>query len=146
MAQTAEQIHEDFPLDGNALRVGADGTPTLIGMSCGDCGAKAFPPAPVCPECMSEKISDIELSQTGSLYTWSVVHVAPKGWNVPYIAGYVDLPEGVRVFAHIVGADPEALEMDMDVMLTTATLGENEDGPVESYAFTPVKAQGGRNA
>ena len=140
MAQTAEKLHEDFPLDGNALRIGADGAPTLIGMACGDCGAKAFPPAPVCPECMSENVADIDLSQTGSLYTWSVVHVAPKGWNVPYIAGYVDLPEGVRVFAHIVGVDPDALEMDMEVTLTTAKLGENEDGPVESYAFTPVKA------
>ena len=88
---------------------------------------------------MSENVSDIDLSQTGSLYTWSVVHVAPKGWNVPYIVGYVDLPEGVRVFAHIVDAEADALEMDMTVGLTTATLGENENGPVESYAFTPVK-------
>ena len=139
MAQTAEKIHEEFPLDGNALRFAADGMPTLIGMACDDCGAKTFPPAPVCPECMSENVSDIDLSQTGSLYTWSVVHVAPKGWNVPYIVGYVDLPEGVRVFAHIVDAEADALEMDMTVGLTTATLGENENGPVESYAFTPVK-------
>ena len=41
-------------------------------------------------------------TDSGSLYAWSVVHVAPKGWNVPYIAGYVDLPESVP-FAHIVG-------------------------------------------
>lgn len=141
MAQTAEDIHEQLPLAGDALRVAADGTPTLVGMACGDCGAKAFPPVPVCPECMSENVTDADLSAAGSLYTWSVVHVAPKGWNVPYIAGYVDLPEGVRVFAHIVDTDPAALEMDMAVTLTTAVLGENEDGPVESYAFTP--GQGG---
>jgi len=140
MAQTAEDIHEQYPLDGAALRLTADGTPTLIGLECGDCGTKAFPPAPVCPECMSENVGDLELSDRGSLYTWSVVHVAPRGWNVPYISGYVDLPEGVRVFAHIVGADPAELEMDMDVELTTAVLGANENGPVESYAFTPVKA------
>ena len=65
-------------------------------------------------------------------------HVAPSGWKVPYIAGYVDLPEGVRVFAHVVGAEPEKLEMDMDLILTTAVLGENDNGPVKSYAFTPT--------
>ncbi|MGB0629583.1 MAG: Zn-ribbon domain-containing OB-fold protein [Alphaproteobacteria bacterium] len=139
MAQTAEDIHEQYPLDGSALRLAADGTPTLIGLECRECGTKAFPPAPVCPECMSENVTDAELSDHGSLYTWSVVHVAPKGWNVPYIAGYVDLPESVRVFTHIVGVDPSELEMDMDVTLTTATVGEDENGTVESYAFTPVK-------
>ena len=138
MAQTAKDIHEQYPLDGRALRLAADGTPTMIGLECGDCGTKAFPPAPVCPECMSENISEFNLSDRGSLYTWSVVHVAPSGWNIPYISGYVDLPERVRVFAHIVGIDPERLEMDMEVELTTAVIGHNDEGPVETYAFKPV--------
>ena len=50
----------------------------------------------------------------------------------------MDLPEGVRLFAHIVGAGSDELNMDMKVSLTTSVLGENEDGPVKSYAFTPV--------
>ena len=135
---TAKNIHEHLSLDGRALRFGPNGKPSLIGMECKNCGARAFPPSSVCPECMSENISDVELSDHGSLYTWSVVHVAPEGWKVPYIAGYVDLPEGVRLFAHIVGAGSDELNMDMKVSLTTSVLGENEDGPVESYAFTPV--------
>tara|TARA_X000000950_G_C13539309_1_gene506926 strand:- start:285 stop:554 length:270 start_codon:yes stop_codon:yes gene_type:complete len=88
---------------------------------------------------MSENLRDFELSDSGSLYTWSVVHVAPKGWNVPYIAGYVDLPQSVRVFAHIVGVDAADLEMDMAVTLTTTVVGADENGTVESYAFTPAK-------
>ena len=139
MAQTAENIHEQYPLDGAALRLATDGTLKLIGLECADCGTRAFPPAPVCPECMSENVRDFELSDSGSLYTWSVVHVAPKGWNVPYIAGYVDLPESVRVFAHIVGVDAVDLEMDMAVTLTTTVVGADENGTVESYAFTPAK-------
>jgi uncharacterized OB-fold protein len=63
--------------------------------------------------------------------------VAPKGWNVPYIAAYVDLADNVRVFAHICGVDPETLAMDMPVTLTTAVLGDDAGAPVESYAFTP---------
>ena len=43
----------------------------------------------------------------------------------------------MRVFTHVVGADPAALAMDMTVTLTTAVLGEDGGVPVASYAFTP---------
>ena len=137
MAETAQE-QEDHPLlAGDALRIDAAGAPCLVGSRCGDCGTTAFPPVPVCSECMSENVADTDLATAGTLYSWSVVHVAPRGWNVPYTAGYVDLADNVRVFAHIVGADAESLSMDMPVVLTTAVLGEQDDGPVESYAFMP---------
>lgn len=139
MAQRAEDLHEQPFLAGDALRIAADGSPHLIGTVCRSCDTKVFPPVPVCPECLSEDVAEAELSDTGTLYSWSVVHVAPRSWTVPYVAGYVDLPDGVRVFAHVVGCDPDALEMDMKVKLTTAVLGTGEEGePVESYAFTPA--------
>ena len=137
MAHSAEDLHAHVFLAGDAVREAEDGTPQLIGTVCDDCGTKLFPPSHVCPECMSENVSEIELSHEGTLYSWSVVHVAPKSWRVPYVAGYVDLPEGVRVFAHIVGADPASLRMDMAVELTVAELFEEAGAPVESYAFTP---------
>lgn len=140
MAETAEELHTPIHLAGDAVRTGLDGTLRLYGSGCADCGTRLFPPVHVCPECMSENVAECELSAEGTLYSWSVVHVAPKQWKVPYIAGYVDLPEDVRVFAHIVGTAPEALEMDMPVRLTTAVLGEADGAPVDSYAFTPVKA------
>jgi uncharacterized OB-fold protein len=140
MGQAAEDTIEQPLLAGSAVRVGADGTVYLVGVQCAGCQTKVFPPVPVCPECMSEDIDRIDLSSDGSLYSWSVVHVAPKGWNVPYIAGYVDLPDDVRVFAHITGADPGSLEMDMAVTLTTAVLGDKDGAAVESYAFTPKQA------
>lgn len=139
MAHSAEDLHAHVYLAGDAVREAEDGSPQLYGTVCNDCGAKVFPPTHVCPECMSENVSDIELSHEGTLYSWSVVHVAPKNWRVPYVAGYVDLPEGVRVFTHIVGADFDSLTMDMPVELTTAELFEEAGMPVESYAFTPKK-------
>jgi len=115
-------------------------TDELIGSVCQDCGARLFPPAAVCPECMSERMAELPLSREGTLYAWSVVHVAPKGWKTPYIAGYVDLPEQVRVFTHVVGARPDELQSDMKVRLTSANLGIGDDGqPLDSYAFTPAR-------
>lgn len=139
MAETAQEEEQPL-LAGHALRVDASGDACLVGSHCADCGTHVFPPVTVCPECMSENVSDTDLATEGTLYSWSVVHVAPKGWNVPYIAGYVDLPNEVRVFAHITGAESDKLSMDMPVSLTTAILGDDDGAPVESYAFTPKEA------
>lgn len=140
MAENAEQDHAHLILAEGAVRREADGTPRLVGSACGACGTKVFPPVHVCPECMSEDVHETDLSTEGSLYSWSVVHVAPANWKVPYIAGYVDLADGVRVFAHVTGADAQTLSMDMPVKLTMAILGDDDGVPVESYAFTPRAA------
>lgn len=139
MAQAAEHTEAHVLLAGDSVRNESDGSIRLVGGSCGDCGALFFPSAQVCPECMSEAVVPADLASEGTLYSWSVVHVAPKGWNTPYIAGYVDLEDGVRVFAHITGTDASALEMDMPVSLTSAVLGDDDGVPVESYAFEPAR-------
>ena len=138
----------DMPMliAGDAVDANGNGAPVLVGAKCRDCGQTVFPPVTICSSCMSEDIERVHLPAQGTLYSWSVVHVAPRGWTVPYIAGYVDLMEGVRVFTHIVDADPDKLEMDMQVALCTATLGTDTDGtPVASYAFVPT-GKGGSDA
>jgi uncharacterized OB-fold protein len=138
MAGANDTLHSEPTLAGEALAYDERGAPFLIGSSCRSCGQRVFPPVHVCPECMSEDVQPLKLSRDGGLYSWSTVHVAPKEWRVPYVAGYVDLPEGVRVFAHIVG-DPARLAMDMKVRLTVAELGRDAAGaPVMSYAFEPT--------
>jgi uncharacterized OB-fold protein len=138
MAGLTDTLHSEPTLAGHALVVDAGGRPGLVGSSCRACRQRVFPPVAVCPECMSEDLEPLGLSREGRLYSWSTVHVAPKEWRVPYIAGYVDLPEGVRVFAHVVG-DRSRLAMDMKVRLTVAELGTDATGkPVTSYAFEPA--------
>ena len=140
MSQAAQELHEALNLAGDAVERDADGQVRIVASECGECGKRVFPPTDVCPECLSENMTRLPLGQRGTLYSWSVVHAAPKGWTLPFVAAYVDLPEGVRVFAHMVGVDPLALEMDMPVEVCVATLGTDETGaPVESYSFVPVK-------
>ena len=139
----AETVHAEPPLiAGEAVRVGEDGRPTLIGSVCSDCATRVFPPVPLCPECMREDMAQVALGRSGRLYSYCTVHVAPRGWSVPYIAGYVDLPEGVRVFTHVVDAAEEQLSMEMEVELTTAVLGDDADGEAfSSYAFRPRRPE-----
>jgi len=140
MTDTAEELKQALNIAGDALAEKPDGTVRLIGTECADCGHRVFPPTPVCPECMSENVSRIELSETGTLYSWSAVRIAPRDWKTPFIAGYVDMPEGVRVFAHMVDIDPEALSFDMKVRVCKTVLGAESDGtPIESYSFVPVE-------
>jgi uncharacterized OB-fold protein len=112
------------------------GAVRLHGSKCAHCGAAAFPPHPVCPACGAESGQDtVELSPVGTLYTFCEVHIAPKGFATPYAVGYVDLPEGVRLFGQI-----EAKLSELAVGQTLAvTLGpvraEASGATVISYKF-----------
>lgn len=98
-----------------------DGAVRLRGSRCKDCGNVAFPPHAGCPACGAEAGQEtIALSPVGTLYTFCEIHVAPEGFATPYAVGYVDLPEGVRLFGQI-EAPAAHLKVGQRVMLT---LGE----------------------
>src|SRR5712672_93851 len=90
-------------LCGDAVEVSADGRAVLIGGACQHCGNQTFPRAPVCCVCMSEAIEPMPMPRVGTLYAFSTVHVAAKKWHKPMRIGYVDLPNGARVFPHLQG-------------------------------------------
>ena len=111
--------------------------PALVAGRCTACGATSFPKAAVCTECLALDIGTTHLPRQGVLYSFSVVHQAPKGWIVPYVLGYVDLPDGIRVLAHIEGPAAE-IAIDQNVELGTARVGTGADGaPLMSYVFSP---------
>ena len=123
-------------LCGHAVELGPDGRAVLVGGVCKDCGARAFPAPPVCAGCMGENIVPENLPRSGTLYAFSVVHIAPKKWKKPMRIGYVDLPDGVRVFTHLEGDD---LAIGDTVEVAIGTVGEDEVGPVESFVFKRAK-------
>jgi uncharacterized OB-fold protein len=117
----------------------AEGGPQLMGSRCVTCSTVVFPPVEVCPACTANDPVPTPLSREGKLYSFSVVHVAPKGWQAPYIIGYVDLTEGVRVFSHIAVNDVSKLYHDMRVRLDVGTIRMDEQGQaVNSFRFAPA--------
>ena len=112
-------------LCGPALQRPPTGPLTLLGSRCQSCAQVLFPEAAVCPACAGDSLQRVELSRQGTLYAWSRVHVGPKSLDRPYTLGFVDLPEGVRVLARIVG---EPRQPGQSVTLDAARIGTSADG------------------
>ncbi len=93
----------------------------LLLSRCEDCGAVIWYPRPLCPACGRPRVSWVEASGRGSVYSFTVVHRnAVDGYReaVPYVVAYVELEEGPRVLTNIVGCDPEAVTIGMPVSAT----------------------------
>jgi uncharacterized OB-fold protein len=134
MAEAAVPLTRPY-LCGDALEIDASGRAMLIGGRCADCGSETFPRVPVCASCMSENIRPQAMPREGTLYAFSVVHVAAKKWKKPMCIGYVDLPNGARVFTHLEGN----LVIGDTVEVGVGTVGEDEEGPITSFVFRKVK-------
>jgi uncharacterized OB-fold protein len=135
--QDAASADMRFVAPGLVMR-DASGMPRLIGGRCGKCQANSFPRAAVCTNCLSEDIGAVELDDQGALYSYSIVHQAPKGWTVPYALGYVDLPGDVRVLAHL-DVPADKITIDMPMRLGVGVVGVDAAGaPLYSYTFQSV--------
>jgi uncharacterized OB-fold protein len=76
------------------------GRVTLVGSKCPDCGDVRYPPRALCPMDRTPA-QRVALSGRGIIYECVRVMLAPNGFEAPYWVGYVDLDDGVRVFARI---------------------------------------------
>lgn len=134
--QPALAPHQGRTLAANEISVNPDGDVRLRGVQCADCGMKVFPATEVCPGCLSTSLRELTLGGEGRLYSYTTVHVAPPGWQTPYVVGYVDTPEGVRLFGKVkvrAGAgEQQALRVDMPVGVRVVT-----DGDHYRYYFEP---------
>lgn len=91
----------------------------IVGSRCADCGRSAFPAARVCRDCLSANQKPKVLTDHGTLYSYSTVHVA-SGRDVPYSVGYVDLADGVRILGPLDIPEDE-IACDLPVRLTKGT-------------------------
>ena len=141
---------EQVPIAPDLFTEGAE--PQLIGSRCGACGVVTFPRQSGCARCGAADMRDEPLHRRGTLYTWTTQGFMPKEpYHVdssdelfaPYLLGYVELPEQVRVEGRLIGCDPESVHIGMEMELTMFPLRHDEAGrEVMMYAFQPV-ARGG---
>lgn len=106
-----------------------------------------LPPRAICPQSHSDKMEWVELSGKGRLAAYTVIYVGPSFMNNagfsrenPYVAGIVELEEGVKLSARIVGIDakkPAEVKIGMPLV---AEFTQQFDGKANKtvVAFKPV--------
>lgn len=113
----------------------------LVASKCNKCGVYFFPKRHICPNCFEEgTLEDKYLSNEASIYTYCVVRAAPVGFDSPYILGYVDLPEGIRIFTMIETDNMDDLKIGARVRLIAGKIRRDENGEdVMGYKFSVIK-------
>ena len=122
--------------------------PQLIGAHCPDCEAVTFPLQSSCPGCGSVDVERHLLPRRGTLWTFTVQGFLPKEPYAggesdetfqPFGVGLVQLGDEVRVEGRLTEADPDRLEIGMEVELVVVPFRTDEDGTdVMTFAFAPV--------
>jgi uncharacterized OB-fold protein len=118
----------------------------IMGSRCKACGGHFVPPRSICVKCYSSDMEWMEMKGKGKLAAFTSITVAPpfmigQGYSRknPYISGVVELVEGGRVDARIIGLDPtkpEEIEVGMPLKATYIHWGESDTQ--ETYlAFEP---------
>ena len=82
------------------------------------CGRLRHPPSPACPVCHSFEWQPVEMSGRGRVYSFVVAHhPAIPPFAYPNPIALVELAEGPRMVAGLVGVEPDRIEIGMPVAL-----------------------------
>jgi len=120
----------------------------IMGAGCKKCGALALPPRPMCVSCFSQDLEWVQFQGTGKLAAFTSIFVAPPimakegfGRNDPYVVGVVDLKEGPKMVARIMGLDAKKPdEIKVGVLLKAEFIHTGGVPNQETYvAFKPVR-------
>jgi len=95
----------------------------LPAVRCGRCGALAIPPREFCPECSARAWQPAALSGEGTIASFTVIRVAPKGYagEVPYAIAAVQMKEGVSLLGRVVDIPLEKLKIGLPVRFRPLT-------------------------
>jgi uncharacterized protein len=101
----------------------------IEGGRCGSCQRVFVPPHDHCPTCGSGPMTRVQLSDTGTIVSFTVVHLPMPGLpvEVPFAWARIRLDGADVPFPHVVrGVDPESVRVGDRVQATWAEDGERE--------------------
>lgn len=108
----------------------------LMGSHCTSCNRDYLPPRPICHQCHGDQLTWVEFSGKAKLAAFTSIYIAPTamiaegyGRDNPYLAGVVELDEGVKISAQVLGLDakkPEEVKIGTPLQAEFVERGEDE--------------------
>jgi len=125
------------------LKIPEDGAPYLEARQCSGCGKIFLDERDTCSHCgKSGLMQPKKLSNTGSLYVYSIVHRSFPGVAVPYVSAIVDLDGGGTVKGNLINIDPDPekirMGMPVEVIYRNAPTKDADGNEYLTYYFQPA--------
>jgi uncharacterized OB-fold protein len=90
----------------------------LLIQRCKQCGTLRHPPRPMCSECRSYDWDVVDASGRGTVYSFVVNHYPQvPAFDYPLAVGLIELEEGTRLVANVIGGDPGDIRVGMPVVV-----------------------------
>ncbi len=107
---------------------------------CTGCGFIAFPPRLVCPECDSRVFEKISLTPSGTILTYTVVHVAAEEFSTetPLPIAIIETDDGARLTAQVVDCAPEEVKIGKRVKLMFRCVQREGHSGIHQYGYKAV--------
>ncbi len=107
----------------------------IFATKCVKCGQLYFPPSADCPDCLSQELEWVELSNEAEIETFTHVVVRPTSFQHirPYTVAIGKLKEGVKVFAWLTGFKLSEVKVGMKAKLVAKVTPEGNP----TYEFVP---------
>lgn len=115
----------------------------LAGSRCASCEETSLGVLGVCPNCGGTALRQVTLNERGVLWTYTIVRHRPPGDYrgpepfVPFGLGLVEVPEGVRVLAPILG-DIDSLKIGLPLHFKPYIRNDTDGREVVAFAFEPL--------
>lgn len=108
----------------------------LVIQRCTGCQTLRHPPRPRCDRCGSYDWDAVDASGRGTVYSFVVNHYPQvPAFDYPLAVGLIELEEGTRLVANIVGIEPSAITIGMPVEVEFV----EHDPDLTLPAFHPVE-------
>jgi uncharacterized OB-fold protein len=108
----------------------------LMASRCTACGALHLPPRAICPACYGDRLEWAETSGRGKLAAFTSIFVGSSAMvaagytrDNPYVTGIVELAEGIKISARILGVDardPGAISIGAPLSVEFLDSGDGE--------------------
>jgi uncharacterized OB-fold protein/acyl dehydratase len=107
----------------------------LLIQRCDSCGALRHPPRPGCDRCGSLEWSTVTAAGTGTVFSFVVNHYPQvPAFDYPLVVGLIELTEGTRLIANVIGVEPSEVRIGMPVAVEFV----DHDPELTLAAFRPT--------